>query len=253
MITRLETRPPLVGSGYFLDSGNLNEIKTWADVIGGITTNQLILFQKEGVTNIPAHLTAMCEIVGGGIPISIELPDSSWSAEDLLAFARRYHEAHPTNTVIKVPILPDDIKGLRIIHTLAQEGVRTNATIGLTFGQLTLAAEAARAYAGEGATYISIFWGRTIESVERYREGTLPHQLLEATLTYLANHALDHTRVIVGSIREPHQVIEAFSHGADIVTVPESILRRMLRNTRAEETVREFDEAFRAVQHKIQL
>lgn len=253
MATRFETRLPLAGSGYFLDSGNLEEIQAWKDVIGGVTTNQIILFEKQRVRNIPMHLSAMCEIVGDGVPISVELPDSSWSAEELLTFARRYHDAHPTNTVIKVPILPDDVKGLHIVHALVREGIRTNATIGLTFGQLTLAAEAARAYAGEGATYISIFWGRTIESVEQYQEGVHPNQLLEATLTYLTTHALDDTRVIVGSIREPAQVIDAFSHGADIVTVPESILRRMLQNRRAQETVREFDEAFRRVQQDIQL
>lgn len=246
-------RKPLNRSGYFLDSGSIEQIQKWKEIIGGVTTNQVILFSKEGVTNIPEHLDAMCEATGPGIPISLELPDSSWSVEKMVALAEYYYHNHPDNTVIKVPILPKDVKGLKIITILSKNGIPTNATIGMSFGQLTMAAEAARTYAGQGSTYISLFWGRTQECVERYKEGVPPQQLLEATLAYLINHQLNDTRIIVGSIREPVQVIEAFSLGADIVTVPPSILESLLYNRRADETVEEFNSAFRAVENTITL
>ena len=254
MSTSTETfRKPLNRSGYFLDSGNLEQIQKWKELIGGVTTNQVILFSKEGITNIPEHLNAMCEITGPGVPISLELPDSNWSIEKMVALAEYYYHIHPDNTVIKVPILPKDVKGLKIITILSKKGIPTNATIGMSFGQLTMAAEAARTYTGQGANYISLFWGRTQESVERYQEGILPQRLLEATLAYLINHQLDDTKIIVGSIREPIQVIEAFSLGADIVTVSPSILESLLYNRRADETVEEFNSAFKAVENTITL
>lgn len=251
MASIAEKRPPLNGSGYFLDSGDTEQIKKWQEVIGGITTNQVILFQKQGIKNVPAHLTTMCEIVGDNFPISVELPDSNWPIEKMFDLAQRYRQSHPTNTVIKVPILPNDVKGLKLIHKLAQTGIPTNATIGINYGQLTLAAEAARAYADQGVSYISLFWGRAQESYEREQETMRPQKLLEATLTYLANHNLPNTRVIVGSIREAKQVPEAFSLGADIVTVPPTILENLLKNQRAEETVQEFDAAFQKVKGEI--
>lgn len=240
-------RKAMGSSGWFLDSGNLEQIEKWKEVIGGITTNQLILFEKDKIYNIPEHLTKMCEIVGPKFPISIELPDSNASFEEMVNLATAYHEKFPTNTVIKVPIIPDDTKGLKVISALVNKGIQTNATIGINEGQLILAAEASRRYSGEGSTYISLFWGRAMESHEK-GESRAPQQVLEATLTYLANHNLD-TRIIIGSVREPAQVIEAFELGADIVTVPPKILDRIMFTTRAKETVEQFDAAFQAVKN----
>ncbi len=238
-------RQPMNSSGWFLDSGNTEEIKKWKEVIGGVTTNQLILFEKDKIYNIPEHLAKMCKIVGPNVPISIELPDSKASFEEMVDLATAYHDQFPENTVIKVPIIPDDVKGLKVISALVGKNIRTNATIGINEGQLMLAAEASRRYAGEGSTYVSLFWGRAIESSKK-GESRGPRQVLEATVNYLANHNLD-TRIIIGSIRQESQVIEAFESGADIVTVPSKILEKMMFTTRARETVDQFDAAYEKV------
>lgn len=246
-MTPRSERTPMNSSGWFLDSGQLNEIAKWREVIGGITTNQVILFSKEGIYDIPTHMAAMCELVGDNFPISLELPDSAASVDEMIGLAQYYHDRHPTNTVIKVPIIPDDPKGLKVIALLAGAGIRTNATIGINAGQLFLAAEAARKFAGEGACYISLFWGRAQESFER-GESQAPQDVLDATLTYLANHQLD-TRIIIGSIRQPQHVIDAFAGGADIVTVPPKIFEKIMFTTRGKETLDEFDAAYRNVQN----
>src|SRR3990167_3654688 len=131
MLKRTFEKSSINQSGWFLDSGDLNQIRNWQEVIGGITTNQLILFEKEGIYDIPNHLALMCEIVGDHFPISIEIPDSKMSADEMVDLAIAYHELHPTNTVIKVPIIPDNTKGLKVIAQLAQRGIQTNATIGI--------------------------------------------------------------------------------------------------------------------------
>ena len=240
-------RRPMETSGWFLDSGDPDKVKQWLEVIGGITTNQMILFKKEGIYNIPEHLNKLCQLTGPNFPISVELPDSQASLEDMVSLAQKYHEMFPTNTIIKVPILPNDVKGLKVIAQLVKKGIRTNATIGINEAQLMLAAEAARRFSGEGSTYISLFWARAIESKDR-GESRHPKDVLEATLTYLANHQLD-TRIIIGSIREPAQVIEAFSLGADIVTVPPTIFEKIMHTTRVLETIKEFDDAYHAVKN----
>lgn len=240
-------RRPMETSGWFLDSGDPEQVEKWFEVIGGITTNQMILFKKEGIFNIPDHLKKLCQITGPNFPISVELPDSKASLDEMVDLAEKYHEMFPTNTVVKVPIIPNDVKGLKVITQLAKRGIRTNATIGINEAQLVLAAEAARRFSGEGATYISLFWARAIESNSR-GESRHPKDVLEATLTYLANHQLD-TRVIIGSIREPSQVIEAFSLGADIVTVPPGIFEKIMHTSRAVETINEFDAAYETVKN----
>jgi transaldolase len=229
-------------SGWFLDSGDLKEVEKWKEVIGGITTNQVILFEKEGIFNIPLHLKKIIKIVGKGLPISVELPDSHMSEKEMLEIAKRYQELFPDNIVIKIPIIPDDVKGLKVISKLTDLGIRTNATIGINEAQLILAAEASRNYAGEGATYISFFWARSIESNIR-RESNPPEEVLSIVKSYLFNHGLK-TQIIVGSIRMPMQVIEAFDAGADIVTVPPKIFEKIMFTTRAKETVEEFDNAY---------
>lgn len=240
-------RQPMETSGWFLDSGDPELAKKWLEVIGGITTNQMILFKKEGIFNIPEHLGKLCQITGPNFPISVELPDSKADINEMIDLAEKYREMFPDNTVVKIPILPDDVKGLKVIAELVKRGIRTNATIGINESQLILAAEAARRFSGEGSTYISLFWARAIESNGR-GESRHPKDVLEATLTYLANHQLD-TKIIIGSIREPAQVIEAFSLGADIVTVPPSILEKIMHTSRAVETINEFDAAYEAVKN----
>jgi transaldolase len=51
----------------------------------------------------------------------------------------------------------DPQKAFEVMYTLSQEGVRVNATLGLTAGQLIGASEALRS---SKDSYISLFWGR---------------------------------------------------------------------------------------------
>lgn len=235
-------RKPMNSSGWFLDSGNLKEIKKWLPVIGGVTTNQLILFQQENVSNVPKHIEQMCKLVGPKIPISVELPNSKANLQEMIGLAVKYHDMFPDNVVIKVPIIPDSTKGLKVLYRLAKKNIRTNATIGINTAQLVLAAEATRYYSGEGDNYISLFWGRAMESAVR-GESQPPEKVLTTTINYLKNHNLN-TKIIIGSVRQSQQVINAFDLGADIVTVPPKILENIMSTSRAKETLEQFDQAY---------
>src|SRR3990167_2222569 len=96
-------------SGIFYDSANLEGFKKWFDagILGGATTNPVIL-QKEGVFNIPEHVGKMIDICGVNFPISIEIPDSTWSIEEMIELAERYYAMFLENAVIKIPMDPRD-------------------------------------------------------------------------------------------------------------------------------------------------
>ncbi len=262
-------REKMRSSGIFYDSANLVDFKKWYNthIISGATTNPLIL-QKEEIFNVPEHISRMIEICGEGFPISIEIPDSKMSQTDMVALALKYQEKFPGNAVIKVPMDPrDPAKAFEVMYKLGQEGVRVNATLGLSMGQLIGASEALRDSKADGDNYVSLFWARRDEAKKQIveqliKEGTSAEDAnnqvpdaaasLAATLKYLETHSLA-TKVIVGSIRNAQQIEEAFSVGADIVTIPPKLLNEWMFTQRGVETVTQFDDAYHSVQDKITL
>ena len=210
----------------FIDTASLEEVVLWhrRGIVDGVTTNQKI-FQNEGSVDFKERVCAICDAVPRA-PVSVELTEHS--AEALAAEAIIYSGWRP-NIVIKVPMTTDGM-GLQVIAALAQVGIRTNATVMMTAGQLILAARA-------GASYVSHFFNRARDAGE--------DPCLEIAR---ARHFLDaggyRSKIIAGSIRSPRDVAEAFSAGADIVTIPPKILEAMLDHPKTVETLREFDLAW---------
>lgn len=278
------SREKMQGSGIFYDSADLIEFEKWLQtrMLGGATTNP-VLFEKAGVLDVVGHISKMVELAAdtgqNNLPISIELPDADWSVEQMVELAMEYQDRFYHNAVIKVPMKPNEPeKAFEVIYRLGQEGIRINATIGITMGQLVGAAEAGRLSRADGENYISLFWGRREEArkqilVERLKEinqegmtvaelDQLNEQILSEipdaaatlamTLAYLENHSLN-TRVIVGSVRNIHQIEQAFSLGADIVTITPKLLSEWMYTQRGMETVDQFNDAYRKVKDKIKL
>ena len=236
MEKRMEKSNRLSGiSGFFLDSSKLEEIKKWSSVIKGITTNPMIL-QKDGVVNIPEHLHKICFLVGDNFPVSVEIPYSKMSDSDMYSLADKYHAKYPSNAVIKIPIFPDG-RSFWMIRNMIKKGITVNATVGISFAQLALAAEA-------GAQYISLFWGRSEESKSKYQEGPGAQETLISLLNYIRNQNLNNVRVIIGSVRSSEQIRIAFSLGAHIVTVTSEVLQKSLESKRLTETLNQFDQAY---------
>lgn len=265
----MRERQPLNSSGIFFDSANLAEFKRWFDarILGGATTNPLML-QKEGVLNLPEHISKMIEISGPGFPISIGIPDSEMSQDAMLDLARRYRDRFPGNAVIKIPMDPrEPQKAFEVIFRLGEESIRVNATLGISMGQLVGAAEALRLSKAQGDNYISLFWARREEArkqivEELVKSGMGEKEALEKvpdaaatlamTLKYLETHSLA-TRVIVGSIRGVDQIERAFAIGADIVTIPPKLIEEWMFTQRGVETADQFNQAYRDIKDKVTL
>lgn len=262
-------RKPLDSSGIFFDSADLVGLKKWfnARILGGATTNP-VFFQKEGILNVPQHIAKMIAICGKNFPISIEIPDSNMSQNEMLSLAAKYRKRFPGNAVIKIPMDPrDPQKAFEVIYKLGREGIRVNATLGLGMGQLVGAAEALRLSKAQGDNYISLFWGRRDEAKDQIvkdlvKKGMKRKEALEKvpdaatslamTLKYLETHSLS-TRVIIASIRSIDQIERAFSIGADIVTVPPKLISEWMFTQRGVETVEQFNKAYRDIKDKVTL
>jgi transaldolase len=217
-------RRPLVVQ-FFLDTASLNEIEEIAPqgITEGVTTNQKILL-TEGRVDFRRRILAICRLVKG--PVSVETTKST--VPELLAQAREFATWHK-NIVVKVAMYGDG-RGLKVVHQLAKERIRTNMTAMMTFNQLVLASKA-------GATYVSLFYNRSIEAHEN------PLQIIR-DYAALSRENGGMARLIVGSIRKPEDVALAVAAGAHIMTVPFKILKQMPFNKRTEETIEEFDKAW---------
>jgi transaldolase len=248
----------------FIDSSNLAEIKKWnaTGVIDGVTTNPMIMF-KDGVKpqNYEKVIKDICHEMAGK-PVSVELTDSTASPEEMIAEGKRLNALAP-NIVVKVPLIPDTTKSLYIIKKFAEADIAVNVTTMMTFEQMVMAILAARHCSRP--SFVSIFWGRSIEDHEKYRsqkdyetkypkfgeeseiDADVFRQVAECA-AFLADGGYDNPKIIVGSLRTASQVGMAFSAGGNIPTVPPAVLEAMLYSTRTVETVTDFDRAWRDMQ-----
>ncbi len=211
----------------FLDSSEPAEMRdlfAWG-VLGGVTTNPLMLSREAPAVELETRIRAVCEASHG--PVSVEL--LAESEAEMLEEGLRYHAWVPDRICVKVPLTGE--VALRVVHALSERGVTTNATCLMSFQQAYLAALA-------GATFVSLFSGRIRDLGQDARP------VIAATRSTFDQEKLA-ARIIVGSIRQAIDVTDALEAGAHIVTVPPAILRRMLVHPQTERTAREFSDAWK--------
>ncbi|MCG0277038.1 MAG: fructose-6-phosphate aldolase [Thermanaeromonas sp.] len=192
----------------FLDTANIEEIKAAAElgIISGVTTNPTLV-AREG-RPLRQVVEEICRLVDG--PVSAEV--ISQDAPGMVEEARELASIHP-NVVIKIPMTAE---GLKAVKALSREGIKTNVTLVFSANQALLAALA-------GATFVSPFIGR-IDDVGQ--EGM---EVLHDVVSIFAQYGFN-TEIIAASIRHPLHVLEAARLGADIATVPYSVLLQMIKH-----------------------
>jgi len=192
----------------FIDTANVDEIReaNALGVICGVTTNPSLI-SKEGRDFIQV-VKEITSIVDG--PISAEV--ISMEHEGMITEARELVKIHK-NIVVKVPMC---LEGLKAVKILSQDGIKTNVTLIFSAAQALLAARA-------GATYVSPFLGR-VDDVGN--EGMF---LIEEIVDIFRTHDIE-TNIIAASIRHPVHVVSAARAGADIATVPYSVITKMTKH-----------------------
>ena len=124
-------------------------------------------------------------------------------------------------------------EGLKAVKVLASEGSKTNVTLIFTANQALLAARA-------GATYVSPFLGRLDDISTNGVE-------LISTIAEMFAVADIPTEIIAASVRHPMHVTDCALAGADIATVPYSVLEQMTKHPLTDAGIEKFQKDYIAV------
>ena len=192
----------------FVDTANLEEIKKLNDwkLINGVTTNPSLIAKSD--RDFKQAIIEICSIVDGPVSAEVIAVDCEEMVKEGQALSRLHR-----NVVVKLPLTKD---GLKAIHVLSQQQIKTNATLVFSAVQALLAAKA-------GATYVSPFIGRLDDIGENGMK------LVEDIITIYNHYGFD-TQVLVASIRNLDHVYKATVLGAHCVTCPSHIIYQLLEH-----------------------
>ena len=212
---------------FFVDTADVDQIRKANDmgVICGVTTNpSLIAKSGRQFEDVIKEITS---IVDGAI--SGEVKATTTDAEGMIKEGREIAAIHP-NMVVKIPMTVEGLKAVKVLHA---EGIKTNVTLIFSAAQALLAARA-------GATYVSPFLGRLddismpgIDLINEITEIFMMHDI--------------QTEIIAASIRNPIHVIDCALAGADIATVPYSVIEQMTKHPLTDQGIAKFQADYKAV------
>ena len=193
---------------FFVDTADVEEIKELNDtgLLDGVTTNPSLI-AKSGRDFIEV-VTEICGIVDG--PVSAEVV--ALDAAGMIEQGEKLAKIAP-NITVKLPLTWE---GLKACKHFSSKGIMTNVTLCFSASQALLAAKA-------GATFISPFVGR-LDDISM--DGLA---LIEEICTIYANYDFD-TKVLVASVRHPQHIVDSAKMGADVSTVPASVLKQLVKH-----------------------
>ena len=193
---------------FFIDTANVEEIREAASygLLDGVTTNPSLLSKESGDPR--AILGEITKIVDGPVSAEVTALDAAGMVAEGLEL-RKIAE----NIVVKIPMT---LEGLKALRSLSEQGVPTNCTLIFNAVQALMAAKA-------GASFASPFVGRLDDVASDGME------LIEQICTIYRNYGFD-TEVLVASVRHPIHVVQAALLGADVVTLPASVLRQLAKH-----------------------
>jgi transaldolase len=193
---------------FFADTADTADIASLAatGLLDGVTTNPSLI-AKSG-RNFLDVIREIATLTPG--PVSAEVV-----ATDTVGMLREAEVLKKlgSNICIKLPLT---LAGLTACKALSDEGTMTNVTLCFSANQALLAAKA-------GASFVSPFVGR-LDDIGQ--EGMA---LIADIRTIYDNYAFD-TEILVASVRTPTHVLEAAKIGADVATMPPSVIRALAQH-----------------------
>ncbi|MEM9013101.1 MAG: fructose-6-phosphate aldolase [Pseudomonadota bacterium] len=190
---------------FFVDTAEIDEIKDLAatGLVDGVTTNpSLIMKSGRQFTDVVKEI---CAAVDGPVSAEVTATEASAMIEEGRTLAKIAE-----NVAVKVPLTWD---GLKACKALSDEGRMVNVTLCFSANQAILAAKA-------GATFISPFIGR-LDDIN------LNGLELIADIRQIYDNYHFRTEVLAASIRSVNHVSECARIGADVMTAPPSVIRKL--------------------------
>ena len=214
---------------FFLDTANIDEIAKGLElgIIDGVTTNPTLVSKEKAP--FEERIKQICELVKG--PVSAEV--ISIDAVGMVEEARKLAKISQY-VVIKIPMTEE---GIKAVKRLKDEGIRTNVTLIFSPLQALVAAKA-------GASYVSPFVGR-LDDI-----GHDGMELVSDIKTIFINYGFE-TNIIVASIRHPQHILTAAKIGADIATIPFSVLTRIMKHPLTDAGLQTFMRAWQDYKEKL--
>jgi transaldolase len=209
---------------FFVDTADISEIRELAatGLVDGVTTNPSLLAK----TGRPFKdvIKEICEAVDG--PVSAEVTASDF--DGMMAEGEKLADI-AKNVAVKVPSTWDGFKACR---ALSQKGRRVNVTLCFSANQALLAGKA-------GATFISPFAGR-LDDI-----GFDGMELIREIRTIYGHYASLKTEVLASSIRTPLHVKQAALAGAEVATMPPTVLRNLAKHSLTDKGLESFQTDWR--------
>lgn len=201
----------------FADGADIEEMKSAYknQLVDGFTTNPSLM-AKAGVTDYKAFAE---EVVS-------EIPDASISfevfADDLPTMEKEAEilKQYGDNVFVKIPIVTTTGEStLPLIKRLSSKQLRLNVTAVYTIEQVKAITDAVT----EGVpTYVSVFAGRIADT------GIDPLPLMKESVK--VTHSKEGVQLLWASCREVYNVIQADEIGADIITCPADVVKKVNNN-----------------------
>ena len=192
----------------FLDTARLDEIREAASwgILDGVTTNPTLMM-RAGTADLRANTMEIIKMVPGPVSAEVVSTDAAGmieEARDILSWA--------DNVYVKIPTIVEGLKAMQEISSWPNG--RINATLVFSPVQAYLAARA-------GASFASIFVGRIDDA------GLDGMDVVWQTRDIFDNYDLD-CKVLAASIRHTKHVLDALLAGADIITLPFGVMKKMV-------------------------
>ena len=251
----------------FIDSADLDEIKQayeWG-IADGVTTNPSLMkkaVDKRKNINLKQYLNQILE-TAKGTPVSLEVTETS--AKGMITQGKKLYKLFnpiANNVYIKIPVNPafkDSDKthfaGIEAIKALTKANIPVNCTLIFTPEQALLAAKA-------GAAFVSPFAGRIDDFFQKNNKKKFnktdyfPMEGKEKGKVTLNDNGIVSgidlvaqcveilegykTEVLAASLRNTRQVREAALVGADISTLPFSVIKDMLKHSKTYQGMKNF-------------
>ena len=204
----------------FLDTADVKQIKKWKEtgLIDGVTTNPTHLSKTKG--NPQKTILEICKLLPKG-EISVEVTQKK--PEDVYKQAKAIAKLSK-NILVKIPCHRDYYS---VIAKLAKEKIKLNVTLVFTLIQGLMMCKL-------GVQYISPFVGRW-DDID-VDGGEVLYQLRQMIDEYGFQ-----TGLLAASIRGVRHFNDAILAGADVVTVPESVLEKSTDHVLTNRGIEKFD------------
>ena len=203
---------------FFVDTAEINEIAELNDLgmVDGVTTNpSLIMKSGRDILEVTKEI---CDLVDG--PVSAEVVATQ--ADNMIAEGRKLAKI-ADNIAVKVPLT---WAGLKACKTLSGEGNMVNVTLCFSANQALIAAKA-------GATFISPFIGR-LDDINL--DGM---DLIQDIRIIYDNYGFD-TQILAASIRSVNHVLDAARIGADVMTAPPEVIKKLAAHPLTDKGLEQF-------------